>query len=149
MIPIFKFLSLGLAGIFFLGWLTIPTWSAISPEFEAEFTKAVAHKNRRLVLNGTAHSIPVYKIWSNKLQADMFYELEKGERLKVRVDKEGMVASLKARSEQLISVSDYRRFRKESSSRFITIVFFFLGIYAALWLIEKSSRMTEKGDRFI
>jgi hypothetical protein len=137
MIPVLKFLSLGLAGIFFLGWLTIPTWSAISPEFEAEFTKAVAYKNRLLVLDGTSHSIPIYKIWSNKLQADMFYRFEKGERLKVRFDKEGMVASLKARGEHLISVSDYRRFRRESSSRFITIVFFFLGIYAALWLIEK------------
>ncbi|MCQ4261166.1 hypothetical protein [Stutzerimonas stutzeri] len=137
MIPISKFLSLGLAGIFFLGWLTIPTGGNISPEFEAEFTKAAVYKNRRLVLNGIPYSIPVYEIWSDKLQTDMFYKFEKGERLNVRVDEAGMVASLEARGEQLVSIPDYREFKRESSSRLIKIVFFLLGIYAALWLIEK------------
>lgn len=121
MIPIFKFLSLGLAGIFFLGWLTIPTGGDISPEFEAKFTKAAVYKNRRLVLNGTSYSIPVDKIWSDTLQADMFYRFEKGERLKVRVDEAGMMASLEARGEQLVSITDYREFKRESSSSLIKL----------------------------
>lgn len=137
MISIFKFLSLSSAAAFFCVYLFSFSGGKISEEFEAEFVRSWKRSLvQYMILGDQTYSVP-YSLWSNNLKADMFYKFNKGERVKVRVDEGGRIASLEARGEQLVTVTDYEAFKNEASSRYRRYVFLCLGLYAIFWLVGK------------
>ncbi|WP_230125217.1 hypothetical protein [Pseudomonas sp. Bi70] len=137
MISILKFLSLSSATAFFCVYLFGFSGGNISEEFEAEFVRSWKKSLvQYIILDDKTYSAP-YSLWSNNLKADMFYKFNKGEQIKVRVDEGGRIASLEARGEQLVSITDYEVFKKEASSRYQRYIFFCLGLYAVLWLMGK------------
>lgn len=133
---VFQHLSLSLAVVMFGFYLLFSLPASLSEEFTITVSQTTAGKAKYICGDGNCYALaPFPGSWDDYRK--FFHSIEKGQKLRLRVNFRDVIATLSRDGVPIVGLQDYYDWERESQQRWRGISGGFLLAFMGLWLYRK------------